>query len=215
MNTANNAENASSSSQLRKATTGLLPNFGTKKSASLFTLVAAFAAAEREVGEAADLDEAQPHKFRLPHVRGGVSLAVHISTGGKSVEIPVKEWFYSSLDAIDRDYERHVAEATTAEQRDETDKRFAAYRAEFARQEKAIARAIPKEKRASERRLEKAHRALTAAEDKIVNYKPSNMIEAAALLEYASRGTRYCFTCDERDLHTIMRNAAAAIRAAQ
>ncbi|WP_457492082.1 hypothetical protein [Tardiphaga sp. P5_C7] len=201
--------------QASKSTASPVINFATETKTSLAALIAAFAAAEREVGEASDLDEAQPHNFELPHVRGGVSLAVQISTGGKSVEIPAKEWFYSSLDAIDRDYERHVAEATTAEQRDETDKRFAAYRAEFARQEKAIARAIPKEKRASERRLEKAHRALTAAEDKIVNYRPSNMSEAAALLEYASRGTRYCFTVDERDLHTIMRNAASAIRAAQ
>ncbi|WP_445490246.1 hypothetical protein [Rhodopseudomonas sp. RCAM05734] len=198
----------------------ITPNFETVTAAffsgrnpsSLTDLVTAFAAAEQEVAAAAEAEEAFPYDARTPCVEGGTNPAIQIVTDGKSLEIPAAKWFYRSREEIQRSYDGCVAEAT-AEQLKEIEQRFSGYRVEYEMQEKALARQIPRGKRAAERRLAKAHRALTAIEEKIINFSPTNLEDAAALLEYVGESRRTCFTADEHDLLQIMRNVAEAVRA--
>ncbi len=190
-------------------------NFATETKTSLSVLIAAFAVAERKLGEAIDADEAITHKPAKIRVLGGISPATVIATDGQApVTIPASEWFYTSREDIERDRDRRLAEAS-AEDRAQAVDRFSSLLCEYDEQSEAHERAVPKGKRKAEQRLAQAHRELSAVERKIINFKPSGMTEAVGLLEYASRGKRYCFTADETDLHTIMRNAASAIRAAQ
>jgi hypothetical protein len=190
-------------------------NFATETKTSLSVLIAAFAAAEHEVGEAATIEDEFPRQRNDIKILGGMSPATVIATEGKEpVTIPASEWFYRSRGEIERDLALNLANAS-AEDRAGIEERFAALLRECDQQSDAIKRAIPKGKKTAERRLAKAHRALNAAEDDIINFEPTSMSEAAALLEFVSCSGRSCFTPDDRDLHTIMRNAAAAIRAAQ
>jgi hypothetical protein len=201
--------------QASKSTASSVINFATETKTSLAALIAAFADAERKLGEAIDADEAITHKPAKIRILGGISPATVIATEGKEpVTIPASEWFYHSREDIERDRDRFFAEAS-AEDRVQVVDRFSTLLREYDEQSEANERAIPKGKHKAELRLAKAHRELSAVERKIINFKPSGMTEAVALLEYASRGKRYCFTADEADLHTIMRNAASAIRAAQ
>jgi hypothetical protein len=146
---------------------------------------------------------------------GGVNPAGRFVIEGKAdVEIPAHEWFYHSLEEIDRDRKLTLQDAKTKQERSEIQSRFSGYRAEFLRQQKELA--APKAKRDAERKLSEAHRALNAAENEIVNYRPADLAEAAALLSLAGVGKRHsCFSCDEGDLRNIMRNVAKTIRRAE
>jgi hypothetical protein len=201
--------------QASKPTASPVINFATETKTSLAALIAAFADAEREVGEAADAEDANSYKPAGIAVRGGVSLATAITTEGKApVTIPASDWFYRSREAIERDLACHLADAS-ADDRACIEERFAALLRECKQQSDAIKRAIPKGKQKAERRLAKAHRVLSAAEDDIINFEPTCMSDAVALLEFASRSSRSCFMPDEHAFRTIMSNAAAAIRATQ
>jgi hypothetical protein len=201
--------------QASKPTASSVINFATETKTSLAALIATFAAAEREVGEAADAEDAIPYKPAGIKVRGGMTPASVLAVEGQApVTIPTSEWFYRSREDIERDYQIKLAKAAPAELA-ELDERFATLLRECDAQIEANKRAIPKGKRAADRRLAKAHRALTSAEDDIINFEPASVSEAVALLEYASRSSRSCFMPDEHAFRTIMRNAAAAIRAAQ
>jgi acetone carboxylase gamma subunit len=201
--------------QAQKSTAAPVINFAAPRPRNCLShLIEVFSAAERALVAAVDVDDAIPAPKGAPRILGGVNPAARIVTDGKpDIELPAHEWFYRSLEEIDRDRKLRLQEAKSKEERSEIQSRFSEYRAEFLRQRKVLA--APKAKRDAERKLSEAHRALAAAERKIVNYRPANPAEAATLLEYVACGTRYCFTNDERNLHTIMRNAAAAIRAAR
>jgi hypothetical protein len=190
-------------------------NFATETKSSLKALIAAFTTAAHQLGEAATIEDAFPRQPVEIKVLGGMSPAIVITTDGKEpATIPASEWFYRSREDIERDLALNLANASS-EDRAGIEERFAALLGECDQQGDVIKRAIPRGKKAAERRLAKAHRALNAAEDDIINFEPTSMGEAAALLEFVSRSGRSCFTPDDHDLHTIMRNAAAAIRAAQ
>jgi hypothetical protein len=201
--------------QASKSTASSVINFATETKTSLSVLITAFADAERKLGEAIDADEAITHKPAKIRLLGGISPATVIATDGQApVSIPASEWFYRSREEIERDLALNLANAS-AEDRAGIEERFAALLRECDQQSDAIKRAIPKGKKTAERRLAKAHHALNAAEDDIINFEPTSMTEAAALLEFVSRSGRSCFMPDEHAFRTIMQNAAAAIRASQ
>lgn len=181
----------------------------------LAALIEAFNAAERALGFAIDVDEAIPGSKGAARVMGGVNPAGRIMFEGRAdVELPAHEWFYRSLEEIDRDRKLTLQNAKTRQERSEIQSRFSGYRAEFLRQQKELA--APKAKRDAERKLSEAHRALSAAENEIINYRPADLAEAAALLSHAGVDKRHsCFTCDEGDLRNIMRNVAETIRRAE
>ena len=181
----------------------------------LAALIEAFNRAERALAVANDVAEAIPDPKGAARVMGGVNPATRIVIEGKAdVEVPAHEWFYRSLEEIDRDRKLTLQDAKTKQERSEIQSRFGGYRAEFLRQQKELA--APKAKRDAERKLNEAHRALSAAENKIVNYRPADLAEAAALLSHAGVDKRdSCFTCDVDDLRNIMRNVAETIRRAE
>jgi hypothetical protein len=182
----------------------------------LSDLITAFEAAERQLGVACEADDKYPHRREAPKVFGGITAAsTFVIDGRPDVHIPASEWFYRSREDIELDYAQRRLNAKTVEEFDAIEQRFNELRAECDRQLKAIERAVPRGRRQAERKLNAAHRAVSAAERRILNYKPASLDEAVTLLEYTSGGKRRsCFSTDEDDLHTIMLNVADAIRRA-
>jgi len=181
----------------------------------LAVLIEAFNAAERALVVAVDAAEAIPGPEGAARVVGGFNPAVRIMIEGSAdVEVPPTEWFYNSLKEIDRDRKMALQAAKTEQERSEIQSRFSGYRAELRRQQKELAPS--KAKRDAERKLDDAHHALSAAENRIVKYKPADLAEAVAMLSCASVDKRHsCFTCDDGDLRRIMRNVAETIRRAK
>ncbi|MET4493489.1 hypothetical protein [Bradyrhizobium sp. LA7.1] len=188
-----------------------------KLAVRLADLIADFLAAEREVGLASTAADRFPGKERSPRIFGGTSPASTITVEGNApVVIPARDWFYTSLEEIDRSREKALESAASESERSKIEERFAGYREEYARHEIEIAQAIPRGKRAAERRLSRAHRAIDRTEDAIINYQPSCPEEAAELLNFVGRSERnHCFTNDDWALFQVMRNAAKALVAAQ
>jgi hypothetical protein len=182
----------------------------------LSDLITAFEVAERQLGVACEAEGKYPHRRETPKVFGGITPAsTFVIDGRPDAHIPASEWFYRSREDIEYDYTQRLLDAKTVEEFDAIEQRFTELRAECDRQLKEIERAIPRGRRQAERKLNAAHRAVSAAERKILNYKPANLDEAVTLLEYTSGGKRRsCFSSDEDDLHTIMLNVADAIRRA-
>jgi hypothetical protein len=189
-------------------------DFSTASLSKLSDLLAAFDAAERELGLACIEDDKFPSTREHVKIFGGAIPATTLVIEGRPTErIEASEWFYRSRDEIERQYAVRRAEATTVEDSDAVEQRFAELRAECDRQLKEIARNIPRGKKKAERRLKAAHRTVAAVERKILNYKPADLNEAVTLLEYTSGGKRRtCFSTDEEDLHTIMLNVAGVIK---
>lgn len=190
-------------------------NFACPTLTSLPQLLDTFWAADREVRAASDAIAKFPtEQERTPRVRGGSTKAITILTEGEeSSVIPPRDWFYNSIEEIDRDHARALKDAATDDERDGINARFASYRQEYARQENEIARSTPRGKRSADRREQKAFRAFEQAETAIINYEPRDLNEAAQLLEFACRGeSEHCFTADGWELQAIMQNVAATIR---
>jgi hypothetical protein len=201
----------------RAANAGHSPviDFATASAPKLADLLDAFTAAERELGLACTEDDKFPGNRQRVEVLGGIVAAstLIIDDGRPPARFEASEWFYHSRDDIERDYTNRILDVKTQEEFDVVEQRFTDLRTECDRQQQAIDRAIPRGKRAAERRLERAHRAVSAAEQKILRYKPTCLSEAATLLEYVSGGKRRnCFSTNENDLHTIMLNVASVIQ---
>jgi hypothetical protein len=147
-------------------------------------------------------------------VLGGLTQGSTITTDGQEpVVIPPSEWFYRSREEIEKSRDRKLAGAAATDL-PQIKERFAALLRECDQQIADIERAVPRRKRAAERRLEKAHCTLSAAEEDIIQFKPTSISEATALLEFVSSASyaKSCFMPDEDGLKTIMANVAAALR---
>jgi hypothetical protein len=201
--------------QLRTSTAAPVINFVTPSARKLSDLIAAFEAAERHLSVVCEIEDQYPCRKR-PKVLGGVTAASTLVIEGRpDAHCPASEWFYHSIEAIERDYSICTKRAETPGERAKVEERFAALRAEYTRQQDEIERAVPKSQRQAERKLKAAHRTVSARERKILSYKPADLGEAVTLLEFVSGGKRRsCFSSDEDDLHTIMLNVADAIRRA-
>ena len=150
-------------------------------------------------------------------VYGGKTPALKIVEKGKpDVDVPARDWYFYNREDIEKEKVRALANAKSDDDRDAVINRYTELLDEFDRQEKAARRAVPKPLRAAKRKLEEAHNAWLRAEQDIIHYRPTDLSDAAALLEFAGKdGTRgVYFHVDDADLKTIMRNAAAAIRQA-
>jgi hypothetical protein len=188
--------------------------------ASLASLIEALSAAVRAVDHWAPIEDELSSANKAPRskVYGGKTPAQKIVQAGKpDIDLPSTDWFYRSREEIEKDHLRNLADAKTDDDRAAIESRTAELLAEFDRQEKAAARAVPKELRTAKRKLNEAHRAWSRAEQAIVAFKPASVAEAVALLDFAGKDALrgVYFHVDESDLKAVMRNAADAIRAAQ
>jgi hypothetical protein len=187
-------------------------------SSLLATLSAAVAETERCASVEDNLSlEYSKVKTPRPSVLGGKTPAGKIIQEGRpDVDLPATDWFFRSREEIEKSHVRELADAKSDDERAAVESRTAELLAEFDRQEKGAARAVPKALRTAKRKLNAAHRAWDSAEQAIVAFRPASLAEAAALLEFAGKaGTRgVYFQPDDGDLKTIMRNAAAAIQSA-
>jgi hypothetical protein len=183
-------------------------------------LLTAFEAAVAFVGEWCGVEDelSSAHPTDRPNIFGGTTSPQTIVRDGKpDIDIPPSDWFYRSRDDIEREAKRGFAKAGNDEEaRAAVHTRATELLAEFDRQEKEIASAVPKALRIAQRKLNEAHRAWNKAEQAIVSFKPANLADAIALLEFVGKpGTRgVFFQVNDEDLKTIMRNAAATMRLA-
>jgi hypothetical protein len=172
-------------------------------SALIDNLIATHTAAETATAKQGDAEAKFDFKQApLPKVLGGMTDATTIIRAGKTDEIPSFEWFYRSREEIEKG---------------EKGDRRTALLAEFSRQEKAAQGAYPKALRAAERAATKASRVWTAAEQALVNYRPTSAADAVELLALAGRpaGRRNSMPyldIDEEDFRSIVRNCASALQ---
>jgi len=186
---------------------------------NLYSLIETFRGAERAIiaaDDAFDKIKATLPKAERPRVFGGTTAASTLSMDGRApITMPASDWYYYSRESIERDFDIKAKDADTDEGREALASKRAELLAELGKQEKAIAKAVPKALRDAERKRLEAHYAFTLAERAIVKLKPANVTEAVALLQYAGSEGRFAeFTADERDLRKIMRNVAATIQSA-
>lgn len=191
----------------------------TAKSKSLAALIDKLNAAVAEVEKWGPREDLLSDEFRKaagdkPKVKGGTRLPSRIVMDGKpDIELEGGDWFYHSRDAIEEDRPKVLARADTEAEREEIEARFAALLAEWDAQAVAREQHKPRGLDHAKRMLSKAHRAWSAAEDEIVNYRPRTIEEVMDLLAFAGRdGLRgVFFTPDEGQLKFMMRNAAEVL----
>lgn len=190
------------------------------KSKSLATLIDELSAAVADVEKWSPREERLGDEFReaagpAPKVKGGTRPPSRIVMDGKpDIELEGGDWFYHSREAIEDDRQKALASVGSDAERKEIEARFAALLADWDAQIAVRDQHKPRDLDHAKHMLSKAHRAWSAVEDEIVNFRPRTIEEVIDLMAYAGRDEMRSvfFTPGEGQLKFMMRNVAEVLR---
>jgi len=156
-------------------------------SGELAGLIEAFYAADDVWVAAVDAAENTKQPAMSIKVVGGKTSATTVINDGMTITIPEREWHFTSLESIQKEYRRDLADAREKDPAavEAIEARYDAFQKEATEQARVI-KAASAEYRRAEAKVTRAWRAKRRALQAIMDFEPRSRADALKLLEFVA-----------------------------